>query len=107
MSLNQACFVWLKITPFNAFGELWILKSLMKHEVMKLQIVNKKNHITSTKFKLNLAMVSKTCLGSLDHTSLSLSKKPRKKEAQKLLATSCQTWKNYATTSPCKQNEKD
>jgi hypothetical protein len=36
-----------------------------------------------------------------------LVKKPTKKEVQKLLATSHQTWKNYATTSPCKQNEKD
>jgi hypothetical protein len=47
-------------------------------------------------------MVSKTCLGSLDHTSLSLSKNQEKK----LLTTSPQTWKNYATTSSCKKNEK-
>ncbi len=44
-----------------------------------------KNHITSTKFKHNLAMVSKTCLGSLDHTSLSLSKNQQKKRFKSCL----------------------
>jgi hypothetical protein len=42
MSLNHVCFVWLKTSSFNAFGELWITKSPMKHKVMKLEIVNQK-----------------------------------------------------------------
>ncbi len=85
MSLNHMCFVWLKTSSFNAFGELWIMKSSMKHKVMKLEIVNKKITLQVQSFKLNLAMVSKTCLGSLDHTSLSLSKNQQKKRFKSCL----------------------
>ncbi len=84
MSLNHVCFVWLKLSPFHAFWKALdyeIAYETWGHETWNCQ---QKNHIASTKFKLKLAMVSKTCLGSLDHTSLSLSKNEGKKVAYNL-----------------------
>lgn len=53
-------------------------------------------------------MVPKTCLGSLDHTSLSLSKKPRKKKRLKsCLQSLVKLGKTMQQPFPCKQNEKD
>lgn len=81
-----------------------IIYETQGHETWNCQ---QKNHIASTKFQTQSCNGIQNLFGIFGSHIIVLVKKPTKKEVQKLLATSHQTWKNYATTSPCKQNEKD
>jgi hypothetical protein len=85
------------------FGKLWIMKSPMKHEVMKLEIVNKKITLQVQSSNSSLQWYPKLVwdLWITHHCPC------QKTKEKKLLTTSPQTWKNYATTSSCKKNEKD